>query len=230
MDMHMPVMDGIEATKEICAAEADGQNHIPIIAVTAAAMKEDAEACLNAGMDGFLTKPIQPRLLQETLARHAPEKTVLDEAIGSRDSGTSYVVPGAASSKQRLSDRAVSTEALQCDDAIDLQTAATRVPGGLQGVRQLTEVFLPECDQLLETLRAELPDGDAALVQRAAHTMKGSSRLFYAERVAELSLQVENSAKEKDLAGAAEQFKLLEQEAEKMVAALKHFLQVTTPS
>ncbi len=71
MDMHMPVMDGIEATEHIRAAEAATGDHIPIIALTAAALKEDADACERAGMDAYLAKPIHPRKLQELLARFA---------------------------------------------------------------------------------------------------------------------------------------------------------------
>ncbi len=65
MDMHMPVMDGIAATEHIRAAEAATGDHIPIIALTAAALKEDADACERAGMDDYLAKPIHPRKLQE---------------------------------------------------------------------------------------------------------------------------------------------------------------------
>ena len=70
MDCQMPDMDGYQATAEIRKLESkDG--HIPIIALTANAMAGDREKCLNAGMDDFLTKPIQPKLLSETLNKWA---------------------------------------------------------------------------------------------------------------------------------------------------------------
>ncbi|HYC69585.1 MAG TPA: response regulator [Opitutaceae bacterium] len=73
MDAHMPVMDGLEATRCIRAAEAAaGGPRLPIIALTASALPEDRQACLAAGMDGFLTKPLKPGLLGEALARHVP--------------------------------------------------------------------------------------------------------------------------------------------------------------
>lgn len=85
MDCHMPVMDGFEATRAIRTAE--GAGHVPIIAMTAGAMDEDRERCLAAGMDDFLTKPVDLDALGKTLKRwvppapsHASEKPALDEA------------------------------------------------------------------------------------------------------------------------------------------------------
>ncbi|NDY93180.1 PAS domain S-box protein [Ideonella livida] len=68
MDMQMPVMDGLHATARIRAAEAPGQ-HIPIVAMTANAFDEDRRQCLQAGMDDFLPKPVEPRALQRCLVR-----------------------------------------------------------------------------------------------------------------------------------------------------------------
>ncbi len=69
MDVHMPEMDGIEATRSIRRLETKTGLHIPIIAITASAMKEDREACLAAGMDGYVSKPICPEEFLATLAR-----------------------------------------------------------------------------------------------------------------------------------------------------------------
>jgi CheY-like chemotaxis protein len=67
MDVQMPEMDGMEATAAIRGKESGHQSHIPIIAMTAHAMKSDEERCLNAGMDGFLTKPIRFKDLYDAL-------------------------------------------------------------------------------------------------------------------------------------------------------------------
>jgi CheY-like chemotaxis protein len=65
--VHMPASDGIEATRRIRAAEADG-TRTPIIALTADALSEDRDACLKAGMDGFLTKPLDRERLADILS------------------------------------------------------------------------------------------------------------------------------------------------------------------
>jgi CheY-like chemotaxis protein len=69
MDVQMPVMDGLSATRAIRAREdAGGEPRVPIIALTARAMAEDAANCRQAGMDGFVTKPVDQLLLSQALA------------------------------------------------------------------------------------------------------------------------------------------------------------------
>jgi CheY-like chemotaxis protein len=69
MDCQMPVMDGFEATRAIRRAESGQGRRVPIVAMTAHAMASDREACLAAGMDDYLAKPIRADLLRETLER-----------------------------------------------------------------------------------------------------------------------------------------------------------------
>jgi CheY-like chemotaxis protein len=82
MDRHLPDLDGVEATKEIRAAEARTGRHTPIFAVTADAMPRNREECLAAGMDGFLTKPLDIEALRATLADLTPVPAVVPGADG----------------------------------------------------------------------------------------------------------------------------------------------------
>ena len=69
MDVQMPEMDGLTATRKIRENEKQTGTHIPIVAMTAHAMKGDRERCLEAGMDGYITKPVSSREIEETIAR-----------------------------------------------------------------------------------------------------------------------------------------------------------------
>ncbi|RKY22557.1 MAG: hypothetical protein DRQ55_00545 [Planctomycetota bacterium] len=83
MDCQMPIMDGFEATRRLRAWEADKGRHIPIIAMTANAMKRDPERCREAGMDDYLSKPVKPELLAEALRRWCP-RTAGEQAQAAR--------------------------------------------------------------------------------------------------------------------------------------------------
>ena len=90
MDMHMPEMDGLEATRRIRAQAPPDRRSVPIIAMTASAMAEDRTACLDAGMDAFLSKPVRRPELADTLAqavqvrRSRPPQTAPENGHGSR--------------------------------------------------------------------------------------------------------------------------------------------------
>ncbi len=73
MDIQMPIMDGYEATRAIREMERKSGEHIPIIGVTAYAMKEDRQKCLDAGMDDYLVKPVKEDVLLESIRKHMPD-------------------------------------------------------------------------------------------------------------------------------------------------------------
>ncbi|QDV47045.1 Signal transduction histidine-protein kinase BarA [Stieleria neptunia] len=240
MDMHMPVMDGIDATKAIRAHERVTGRHIPIIALTAAAMKEDAEACAQSGMDGYLTKPIHQRRLQETMARFAPETSVLaasgNAAAAKPDPGGPNE-PAATDPPRQPPATPQPTAASDADGTgssdsgsvafhtIDLQAAASRIPGGSRGLARLAEVFIAECTGLLQVLNDSIPDGDPVVVARSAHTLKGSASLFFAEAVRETALRIETKARDNDLAATVTDLAQLNTAAGAMLAELNQLLQ-----
>jgi CheY-like chemotaxis protein len=80
MDVQMPEMDGFEATMALREREAQSGRHVPVVAMTAHAMKGDEERCLVAGMDGYVSKPIRPDMLFETIAAVSADAPVRREA------------------------------------------------------------------------------------------------------------------------------------------------------
>ena len=186
-------------------------------------MKEDVEACRQAGMDAYLAKPIHLRQLQETLAKFAPEHPALESGAAQRATRVSFSrQPDAGQPGER---EAVSNADDEPEtNVIDLGAAASRVPGGLPGVRRLAEVFLGECRDLMTALRRDIPDGDPATVQRSAHTLKGSASLFAARSVQEVAARIEAKAKESDLQATPPMLAELEHEVDEMLSALNRFL------
>ena len=81
MDLHMPNMDGLEATKQIRAGIAEGRQGIPILAMTAAAMKGDRERCLDAGMDAYVSKPIDAEELGKVITEMVPSASEKGAAV-----------------------------------------------------------------------------------------------------------------------------------------------------
>jgi HPt (histidine-containing phosphotransfer) domain-containing protein len=115
-------------------------------------------------------------------------------------------------------------------DVVDYRAAASRVPGGLKGVRQLAEVFIVECESIMDAIRAEIPDGDPATVHRNAHTLKGSANLFFAKRVREAAQRIETRSREKGIEDLQADFQKLQDEVEVLLQSLRRFLEVTAES
>ena len=82
MDVSMPEMNGLQATAAIREAEAARGSHVPIVGVTAHALKGDRERCLEAGMDDYLPKPISPRALLDKIERWAGMPGMADRQVG----------------------------------------------------------------------------------------------------------------------------------------------------
>ncbi|MCK6458452.1 MAG: response regulator [Planctomycetes bacterium] len=170
MDVQMPGMDGIEATG---ALRARG-SRVPVVAVTAHAMKGDRERFLAAGMDGYVSKPIRPRDLYEAV-----------EGVGHGEGG------------------APARGAEAPPDPIDWEGALARAGGSASIRARLAEVFLKEGPQLLAALREALDKGDAPAVRRHAHTLKSSLDLFGAARGKAAAEEIEKLSGNGSLAQAA---------------------------
>jgi CheY-like chemotaxis protein len=193
MDVEMPEMDGLEATAAIRRREQATGAHIPILAMTAYAMKGDRERCLAAGMDGYVSKPILAQELLETIDRLV------------------------ATGRQPLRDE--SMEALS-RPGLDLKAALKSVGGDPKLLGQLVKVFLGECAGSLQGLRQALLARNSAEVRRLAHSFKGSLWIFRAQAAFDAALRLETLARSGDLTQAAEAGAALETELERLQPVL----------
>lgn len=200
MDVQMPILDGLEATRRIRARERATQRHVPIIAMTAHALKGDRERCLAAGMDHYVSKPIRAARLFETLAQLlAPTPAPSDGEIPCPpDSANGQVV--------------------------DWHEALRSVNGNRQLLRDIVEAFLDESPRLLATLRTAIEQQDARTLQRAAHTLKGSTGYFGAARASEMAHQLETMGQRRELVHARHALADMEREMARLTPHLVDYM------
>ncbi|HEX9508149.1 MAG TPA: ATP-binding protein, partial [Myxococcales bacterium] len=171
MDVQMPEMDGLSATAAIRELETVTGAHLPIIGVTAHAMKGDRERCLAAGMDGYVTKPIIPGVLFSEIDRLVQNRSAAAAPPGE-------------------------TEA---DGVVLDQTALVEmVAGDHQFLRELTELFAQESPRLLADIGQAIESGDRELLRRAAHNLKGCAGNLFGMRTSEIAFRLEHLAEEGD--------------------------------
>jgi CheY-like chemotaxis protein len=192
MDVHMPEMDGFQATAAIRRREQTTRGHLPIIAMTASAMKGDRERCLAAGMDGYVSKPVRP--------------TDLFEAI---EDCTSADFPADVVRNDDTIDERVSDEAI-----------LARFEGDVTLARTVGAAFLLEVPALLRSVRDGIARGDVEEVRRAAHTFKSSAGHF-SSAAAAAALRLERMGRAGTLDGATAVADALEREVAKVRAALE---------
>ena len=201
MDVHMPEMDGLEATRAIREQEKSTNSHIPIIAMTASAMKGDRDLCREAGMDGFVSKPVDRAELftvVESVPSSSPGSAAdanSEDAQSSRRATQSSETPASPTSIQQAgTDDTNNTVPL-----IDWDRALQEMPGGNDLARQLAELLMEEGPRLIAQMREGFAAEDSKLVQRAAHTFKSSVGIFAATELEERGERIEFLAKEKQL-------------------------------
>ncbi|MEA2084806.1 MAG: response regulator [Thermodesulfobacteriota bacterium] len=205
MDVQMPEMDGLEATGEIRRVEAAKSSadhsppttyhsHIPIIAMTARVMKGDREICLDAGMDDYVSKPIEPGELAEAIVRWIPDRVEAGEAEEEQIDG----------------------KPLEEASIFDRTALLNRLSGDEEFCREIIGIFFQDVPGQIESLEDAVKKSDTALIQFQAHSLKGASGNFGAAALQEAALELEKAGKSGDMTRANEMFDAVKEEFERL--------------
>jgi CheY-like chemotaxis protein len=167
MDVQMPQMDGLTATGRIRDQEKKTGRHVPIIAMTAHAMRGDRERCLEAGMDDYVSKPISSSTLLEAICRVVP--------ASDRDPETAEAAAPSAAD----------------DDAGEMAALLEAFNHDGEFFKDVAEMFIADYPPMVETLKKAIADEDGALLSRTAHSLKGMARNFQIDGAADAARQLE---------------------------------------
>ena len=208
MDIQMPGMDGVAATAAIREREKQGARHIPIIALTAHAMKGDRERCIAAGMDDYVTKPIRAGEIYAAIERH--------------------LAPGSAPAPPRLTGTSSHPSVSDTEIGSVRAEVLARVDAGRDLLVEVAGLFFEEYPKLVARIRAGLTDGAAEDVAGAAHTMKGMLANLGAAAATECALALELAGKSGDLSDAENRLDALEKEIERFASVVRKMIAETT--
>jgi PAS domain S-box-containing protein len=198
-DFHMPEMDGFELTRAIREREAaGGLPRLPIVALTADVLPQTEKDCLDAGMDGYLRKPIELPALHRALERWLPQAMALRREVRAAVSAAPSPAPvEAAVPTTPPVDHAVITQQIGTDDRGE-HAACLRD-------------FLESCEQGPGDLQAAIAAKDPKTVREVAHALKGASAMIGASKLAEVLKTVETAGRNADLQAAAGQMPAVQQ-------------------
>jgi two-component system sensor histidine kinase/response regulator len=198
MDMQMPEVDGFEATRLIRKKEASLGLHTPIIAMTAHAMKGDRERCLAAGLDEYLSKPVQKDDLLRIISWVA-------DALGDE------IPPDGGSTK---------SEAQELVSAVNHAAAIERLGGDEELFAELVGLFREQGPRTIQEIADALEAGDAVKIRRSAHALKGAAGYLGGTLTVQAAQRLEQIGASNEISAASAAFQDLENELGRMLAEL----------
>ncbi len=200
MDVQLPKMDGLEATRQIRQLQQESGVRVPIIALTAHAMKGDRERCLEAGMDMYISKPLHKQDLLDVLAKYATAEELVEER---------------------------KTEPVQ--SAMDIGKGLESTGGDRELLAELCRVFLQEGPDLLDQLSSSVKRGDPEQIHQVAHRLKTTVGTIGGMRAYKAALAVEQTAKADCPKKENPPAQYLTEEVNTLICAVSDFLQTDAP-
>jgi CheY-like chemotaxis protein/nitrogen-specific signal transduction histidine kinase/HPt (histidine-containing phosphotransfer) domain-containing protein len=195
MDLQMPVMDGLEATRQIVAMQPPHRRP-RIVAMTANALPQDRQRCLDAGMDDYIAKPILPMLVQQLIERWAPQRS---RAPGEAAHGV-------------------------LDEAILKELSALDEPGAPSILRRLLGDYLSETPAALSAINQHLHSGDTTDLGKRAHKLAGTSASLGAKAMAEVCNRIEQTVQRNETSPLAAMVEELEMRFTRTRTALQRYV------
>jgi PAS domain S-box-containing protein len=226
MDVQMPVMDGFEATRQIRAWEQSTGRHIPIIAMTAHAMAGDRDRCIEAGMDDYVSKPLEPRVLfsaldrwtqntdSEKIIKAEPRQdhptnahqdfspTLSEDRFGEGESPASFEMSETFEQTPPKPAPVSQTDSSPENLPVDLEGALFRFDGDRAFMMEMCQEFRDHLPNRVAEFRSALDAGEIEKLGRVAHNLKGLCLNFNAGLLSSLAAKLELCGKEKRLADA----------------------------
>ena len=188
MDCQMPEMDGFEASQKIRQGQAGkAAQNTPIIAMTAYAMAGDREKCLQAGMDDYLTKPINPDLLRKTIDRHLT-------LTGAHEKEAQQTGPAEAQSQNLYPAQGIDASAI-----LDESRLMDRVGHDCELISEILDIAGKELPVRAEQLSAAMREKNLESIARIAHNIKGTAANISALRLQKVAHDMEMACKANDL-------------------------------
>ena len=190
MDIQMPEMDGHEATRQIRKIEsASNKKRVPVIAMTAHAMKEDRDKCMAAGMDDYISKPIDPKALSEALERWLPKETGASNASAGESS------PPAPEPGQTLKQEIKSEDHLMVFDKTALME---RLMDDMELFETVISGFLDDMPKQIEALTKHINQKNTEDAGKQGHQIKGASGNVGADALRKIASEIEIAGKAGD--------------------------------
>ncbi|MFN4276047.1 MAG: ATP-binding protein [Ferrovibrio sp.] len=185
-DFHMPEMDGFELTARIRALEADGRPRLPIVALTADALTGTEQQCLEAGMDGYLSKPVNSRALAAMLETWMPQALPLRRPAGAADNTLQPTTTAPGPSWDR--------------DIFDPSQLRESFGGFNDLARQLLRDFVADAGLRVAAIAEAVQGGDPQVVRPLAHALKGGAYSVGAKRLGTIASDLQDACDEADTA------------------------------